>query len=61
LACAILCDTRTLRNFNPNRCHHLVRRIANRAFFMTDDGRAHFVERMWRVAGGSCGSKGLAL
>lgn len=41
---------RALRNFKPNRCCHLISRIANRAFFLTDEERTRFVERMWRVA-----------
>ena len=28
---------RALRNFKPNRCYHLISRIANRAFYLTDE------------------------
>jgi len=42
---------RPLRNFKPNRCYHLISRIAHRAFFLTEDERTRFVERLWRVAG----------
>ena len=38
---------RALRNFKPNRCYS---RIANRAFFLTDEERTRFVDRLWRVA-----------
>ena len=41
---------RQLRNFKTNHCYHLISRIANRAFFLTDDERTRFVDRMWRVA-----------
>ena len=41
---------RALRNFKPDRCYHLISRIANRAFYLTDDERTRFVERLWRVA-----------
>ena len=41
---------RALRNFKSNRCYHLISRIANRAFFLTDEERTRFVERLWRVA-----------
>ena len=39
-----------LRNFKPDRCYHLISRIANRAFYLTDEERTRFVERLWRVA-----------
>jgi len=41
---------RALRNFRHNRCYHLISRIANRAFFLTDEERTRFVDRLWRVA-----------
>ena len=41
---------RQLRSFKTNHCYHLISRIANRAFFLTDDERTRFVDRMWRVA-----------
>ena len=41
---------RALRNFKPDRCYHLISRIANRAFYLTDEERTRFVERLWRVA-----------
>ncbi len=41
---------RQLRNFKTNHCYHLISRIANRAFFLTDDEHSRFVDRMWRVA-----------
>ena len=41
---------RALRNFKSNRCYHLISRIANRAFFLTEEERSRFVARMWRVA-----------
>ena len=48
---------RALRNFKPDRCYHLISRIANRAFYLTDEERTRFVGRLWRVAkfsGSSC-------
>lgn len=33
-----------------NRYYHLVSRIAHRAFFLTEDERTRFVDRLWRVA-----------
>ena len=42
------------RNFVPDRCYHLTSRIANRAFYLGEDDRTRFVERMWRVAYFSC-------
>ena len=45
---------RPLRNFKTNQCCHLIRRIANRAFFLNDEGKTRFVERLWRVATFSC-------
>ena len=47
---AILRRMRPLRDFKPNRCYHLVSRIANRAFFLTGEERSRFVDRLWRVA-----------
>ena len=41
---------RALRNFKTDRCYHLISRIANRAFYLTDEERTRFVERLWRVA-----------
>ena len=41
---------RALRNFKPDHCYHLISRIANRAFYLTDEERTRFVERLWRVA-----------
>ena len=41
---------RALCNFKPDRCYHLISRIANRVFYLTDDQRTRFVERLWRVA-----------
>ena len=35
---------RALRNFKPDRCYHLISRIANRAFYLTDEERTRF----WR-------------
>ena len=34
---AIMRDMRALRNFKSNRCYHLISRIANRTFFLTDE------------------------
>ncbi len=42
------------RNFVPDRCYHLISRIANRAFYLGEDERTRFVARMWRVAYFSC-------
>ena len=47
---AIMRGMRALRNFKPDRCYHLISRIANRAFYLTDEERTRFVERLWRVA-----------
>ena len=41
---------RPLRNFKPDQCCHLISRIANRAFFLNDEEKTRFVERLWRVA-----------
>ena len=35
-------------------CYHLVSRVANRAFYFSEDERTRLVERMWRVARFSC-------
>lgn len=45
---------RPLRNFKTNQCCHLISRIANRAFFLDDEEKTRFVERLWRVATFSC-------
>ncbi len=45
---------RPLRNFKANQCCHLISRIANRAFFLNDEEKTRFVERLWRVATFSC-------
>ena len=45
---------RSLRNFKTNQCCHLISRIANRAFFLNDEEKTRFVERLWRVATFSC-------
>ena len=42
------------RNFVPDRCYHLISRIANRAFYFGEEERTGFVARMWRVAYFSC-------
>ena len=42
------------RDFVPDRCYHLISRIANRAFYLGEDERTRFVARMWRVAYFSC-------
>ena len=34
------------RNFATDRCYHLVSRIANRAFYLSDEERTRFVERI---------------
>ena len=49
---------RPLRNFKTNQCCHLISRIANRAFFLNDEGKTRFVERLWRVATFSWGLRG---
>ena len=41
---------RPLRNFKTNQCCHLISRIARRAFFLDDEEKTRFVERLWRVA-----------
>ena len=41
---------RAPRNFKPECCYHLISRIANHAFFLADEERTRFVERLWRVA-----------
>ena len=35
---------RALRNFKPDRCCHLISRIANRAFYLTDEEACAFLE-----------------
>ena len=47
---AIIRGMRAPRNFKPDRCYHLISRIANRAFCLTEEERSRFVERLWRVA-----------
>lgn len=47
---AVIRRMRALRNFKPDRCYHLISRIANRAFYLTGEERTRFVERLWRVA-----------
>ena len=37
---------RPLRNFKTNQCCHLISRIANRAFFLNDEEKTRFVERL---------------
>ena len=37
---------RPLRNFRANQCCHLISRIANRAFFLNDEEKTRFVERL---------------
>ena len=49
-----MCAMRPLRNFKTNQCCHLISRIANRAFFLNDEEKTRFVERLWRVATLSC-------
>lgn len=39
-----------LRSFKPDQCCHPISRIANRAFFLSDEEKTRFVERLWRVA-----------
>ena len=41
---------RPLRNFKTNQCCHLISRIARRAFFLNDEEKTRFVERLGRVA-----------
>jgi REP element-mobilizing transposase RayT/predicted transcriptional regulator len=45
---------RKLRNFSTDRCYHLVSRVANKAFYFTEEERGRFVERMWRIAYFAC-------
>ena len=40
---------RERRHFRTDWCYHLISRIANRAFYLTDEERTRFVERLWRV------------
>ena len=47
---AILLNIRKLRNFSTDRCYHLTSRVANKAFYFTEEERGRFVERMRRVA-----------
>jgi REP element-mobilizing transposase RayT/DNA-binding HxlR family transcriptional regulator len=50
----ILHAMRKHRNFSTDRCYHLVSRVANRAFYFSEEERSRFVERMWRVAYFTC-------
>ena len=34
---------RQLRNFQTNRCHHLVSRVAHRAFYLNEEERTRFI------------------
>ena len=45
---------RKLRNFSTDRCYHLISRVANKAFYFTEEERGRFVERMRRVAYFTC-------
>ena len=45
---------RQLRNFQTDRCYHLISRVAHRAFYLNEEERTRFVERMRRVAYFSC-------
>ena len=38
------------RNFQTDRCYHLVSRVAHRAFYLDEEVRTRFVERMRRWA-----------
>jgi len=38
------------RNFQTDRCYHLVSRVAHRAFYLNEEVRTRFVERMRRWA-----------
>ena len=51
---AILLTMRKLRNFSTDRCYHLISRVANKAFYFTEEERGRFVERMRRVAYFTC-------
>ena len=42
------------RNFQTDRCYHLISRVAHRAFYLNEEERTRFVERMRRVAYFSC-------
>jgi len=42
------------RHFVPDRCYHLISRIANRSFYFGEEERTGLVARMWRVAYFSC-------
>ena len=46
----IMYAMRPLRNFKTHQCCHLISRMANRAFYLTDEEHTRFVERLWRVA-----------
>ena len=50
----ILIRMRQPRHFVPDRCYHLISRVAHRAFYLDEDERTRFVERMRRVAYFSC-------
>ena len=51
---AILLSMRKLRNFSTDRCYHLISRVANKAFYFTEEERGRFVERMRRAAYFTC-------
>ena len=51
---AILLHMRKLRNFSTDRCYHLVSRVANKAFYFTEEQQSRFVERMCREAYFTC-------
>ena len=40
---AIMRSMRALRNFKPDRCYHLISRIASRAFYLTDEEACAFL------------------
>ena len=46
----ILLSMRKLHNFSTDCCYHLISRVANKAFYFTEEERGRFVERMRRVA-----------
>ena len=50
LVCGIISSMRGCRVNLPNRCYHLISRVAHRAFFLDDEGRTRLVDLIRRVS-----------
>ena len=50
LVCGIISSMRSCRVNLPNRCYHLISRVAHRAFFLDDEERTRLVDLIRRVS-----------